>query len=335
MADVRVFLLFLLVLVLATAGAYYLLILPFGPTTARLVTIAPGTSVNGIAWTLQKNGIIRNRFAFDLVARVERRTLKAGVYRFDHPAAMLDVYQRLRSGDVYTIALTIPEGYNMFDVADAVAKAGLGSRDAFLTAEEQDTGLIRDMDAKAPSLEGYLFPDTYRLAPTMTPEQILGEMVEHFRQEARRLGLTENIPATVILASLIERETPVGSDRPLVASVFENRLSKNMPLDTDPSVIYAALLEKRYRGTIYASDLKAQSPYNTYARAGLPPGPICNPGIPSLEAAMHPAKTDFLYFVSDPANPGHSRFASTLEDHERNVAAYRKEQTSQTQGNGR
>lgn len=335
MADVRVFLLFLLVLVLGTAGAYYLLILPFGPETARLVTIAPGTSVNGIAWTLQQNGIIRNRFAFDLVARVERGTLKAGVYRFDHPAPMLDVYQRLRSGDVYTIALTIPEGYNMFDVADAVGKAGLGSRDAFLTAEEQDTGLIRDLDAKAPSLEGYLFPDTYRLAPTMTPEQILGEMVEHFRQEARRLGLTENIPATVILASLIERETPVGSDRPLVASVFENRLAKNMPLDTDPSVIYAALLENRYRGTIHASDLKAQSPYNTYTRAGLPPGPICNPGIPSLEAAMHPAKTDFLYFVSDPANRGHSRFASTLEEHEKNVAAYRKEQTSQPQGNGR
>ena len=131
MANVRVFVLFLLVLVLATAGAYYLLILPFGPTTARLVTIAPGTSVNGIAWTLQQNGIIRNRFAFDAVARVRRKTLKAGVYRFDHPAPLLDVYQRLRVGDVYTIALTIPEGYNMFDVADAVAKAGLGSAMSF------------------------------------------------------------------------------------------------------------------------------------------------------------------------------------------------------------
>ena len=223
----------------------------------------------------------------------------------------------------------------MFDVAAAMEKAGLGSREVFLTAEEHDTGLIRDLDTKAPSLEGYLFPDTYKLAPNMTPEQILGEMVAHFRQEAQRLGLTQNIPATVTLASLVERETPVGSDRPMVASVFENRLAQNMPLDTDPSVIYAALLEKRYRGTIYASDLKAQSPYNTYTHTGLPPGPICNPGIPSLEAAMHPAKTNFLYFVSDPANPGHSRFAATLLEHEKNVAAYRKAQPAQQPGDGR
>lgn len=331
----RAFLLFVLVLVLATAGAYFLLVLPFGPSTRTLVTIAPGTSVNGIGWVLEKNGIVRNRFAFDLVARVERRRLKAGVYRFDHPAPLLEVYRRLRIGDVYTVAVTIPEGYNMFDVATAMEKAGLGSRDAFLTVEEQDTGLIRDLDPKAPSLEGYLFPDTYKLAPNMMPVQILGEMVEHFRQEARRQGLTENIPATVILASLVERETPVSSDRPMVASVFKNRLARNMPLDTDPSVIYAALLEKRYRGAIYASDLKAQSPYNTYTHAGLPPGPICNPGIPSLEAAMHPAQTNYLYFVSDPANPGHSRFAATLEEHEKNVAAYRKAQPVKQPGDGR
>ena len=331
----RAFLVFVLVLVLATAGAYFLLILPFGPTTRTLVTIAPGTSVNGIGWTLEKNGIVRNRFAFDLVARVERRALQAGVYKFDHPAPLLEVYRRLRIGDVYTVTVTVPEGYNMFDVAAAMEKAGLGSQDAFLTAEKQDTGLIRDLDPNAPSLEGYLFPDTYKLAPNMTPVQILGEMVEHFRQEAHRLGLTENIPATVILASLVERETPVGSDRPLVASVFQNRLAQKMPLDTDPSVIYAALLEKRYRGAIYASDLRAQSPYNTYTHTGLPPGPICNPGIPSLEAAMHPAKTNYLYFVSDPANPGHSRFAATLEEHEKNVAAYRKAQPTGKPGDSR
>ncbi|MES2221203.1 MAG: endolytic transglycosylase MltG [Acidobacteriota bacterium] len=331
----RAFLVFVLVLILATAGAYFLLILPFGPSTAILVTIAPGTSLNGIAWTLQKNGIIRNRFAFDLLARLERSTLKAGVYRFDHPAPLVDVYHRIRIGDVYTIALTIPEGFNIFDIAAAMEKVSLGSRQAFLTAEEQDTGLIRDLDPKALSLEGYLFPDTYKLAPNMTPDQILGEMVAHFRQEAQRLGLTQNIPATVTLASLVERETPVGSDRPMVASVFKNRLAQSMPLDTDPSVIYAALLEKRYRGTIYASDLKAQSPYNTYTHTGLPPGPICNPGIPSLEAAMHPAQTNFLYFVSDPSNPGHSRFAATLEEHERNVAAYRKAQPAQQPGDGR
>lgn len=331
----RSFLLFILVLVLVGVGAYFLLIEPFGPSTAKLVTIESGSSVGGIARTLERNGIIRSRYGFDLIARVRRGTLKAGVYRFDHPAPMTEVYRRLHEGDVYTIALTIPEGYNIFDVASAVERSGLGSREVFLTAEKRDTGLIHDLDPKATSLEGYLFPDTYRLAPNMKPNQILGVMVEHFRQEAQKLGLRQNIAATVTMASLIERETPVESDRPLVASVFRNRLARNMPLDTDPSVIYAALLEKRYRGTIYASDLKAQSPYNTYLHTGLPPGPICNPGIPSLEAAMHPAQTDFLFFVSDPANPGHSRFASTLKEHEKNVAAYRKQQSSTQQGNGR
>ena len=328
----RFFLLFVLLLVLATATAYTLLVLPFGPSRPQLVTIPPGTSVNQIARLLEQNGIIRSRYALDVVARVEHGTLKAGVYRFDHPAPLLSVYGRLRSGDVYTIALTIPEGYNIFDVAGAVEKAGLGSGDAFLTAEQQDTALIRDMDPNAASLEGYLFPDTYRLAPGMAPQQILAEMVQHFRHEAKVLGLTENIPATVTMASLVERETPVSGDRPMVASVFANRLAQKMPLDTDPSVIYAALLEKRYHGTIYASDLKAESPYNTYLHTGLPPGPICNPGIPSLEAAMHPANSSYLYFVSDPANAGHSLFAATLEEHNKNVAAYRKGEKAQQAG---
>jgi UPF0755 protein len=332
---VRSFFVFVLILVLATAAAYTLLALPFGPSRAQLVTIAPGSSVDQIARTLKQNGIIRSRYAFDVVARVQRGTLKAGVYRFNHPAPMISVYGRLRGGDVYTIALTIPEGYNIFDIAGAVEKAGLGRKDVFLAAEEQDTALIQDLNPKAASLEGYLFPDTYRLVPNMSAEQILGEMVEHFRHEAQALELTENVPGTVTLASLIERETPVAGDRPMVASVFVNRLAQGMPLDTDPSVIYAALLEKRYRGTIYASDLKAESPYNTYLHTGLPPGPICNPGIPSLKAAMHPANSSFLYFVSDPANAGHSRFATTLEEHERNVAAYRKGEQSLQPGSGR
>ncbi len=333
--DVRSFLVFILILVLATVAAYTLLVLPFGPSRPQLVTIAPGSSVDQIAGTLKQNGIIRSRFAFDLVARVRRGTLKAGVYRFRHPAPMLSVYGRLRGGDVYTIALTIPEGYNIFDIAGAIEKAGLGSKEAFLAAEEQDTALIADLNPKAASLEGYLFPDTYRLAPNMSSKQILGEMIGHFRSEAQALGLTENVPATVTMASLIERETPVASDRSMVASVFVNRLAQRMPLDTDPSVIYAALLEKRYHGTIYASDLKAESPYNTYLHAGLPPGPICNPGIPSLEAAMHPASSSYLYFVSDPAKAGHSRFATTLEEHDKNVAAYRKGEKAQLPGNGR
>jgi UPF0755 protein len=129
----------------------------------------------------------------------------------------------------------------------------------------------------------------------------------------------------VTVASLVERETPVDTERPLVASVFENRLAKDMPLMTDPSVIYAALLDGRYRGTIYASDLQADSPYNTYRNPGLPPGPICNPGIASLKAAMNPARTDYLYFVAASADPsGKSRFSATLEEHAHDVQQYRK-----------
>lgn len=344
----RAFLVCLLLLLVCAAGAFYLLFVPFGPpapASAQLVTIASGSSVGKIARTLKGNGIVRSWMAFDAWSRWQRKTLKAGVYRFDHPAPAVEVFQRLASGDVYTIALTIPEGYNIFDIAAAAGKAGIAPQDAFLAAEQKDTELVRDLDPQAPTLEGYLFPDTYRVTPNTPPEQVLAEMVRHFRLEASRLGLTNaagtdrtaitstgvatqmqstNIHTVVTLASLVERETPVAEDRPMIAGVFVNRLAKHMPLDTDPSVIYAALLEKRYRGAIYASDLKAASPYNTYNHVGLPPGPICSPGIPSLEAAMHPAQTNFLYFVTDPEHPGHSRFAATMEEHLKNVEAYRQ-----------
>ncbi|HEX4021620.1 MAG TPA: endolytic transglycosylase MltG [Acidobacteriaceae bacterium] len=316
----------MLAVVLAGAGFYFLLRYPAGPGTTKIVTIAPGSSVGQIATELKADGVIRSRHAFALWARIEAGTLKAGTYRFDHPAPMTEVYERLQSGDVYTIALTIPEGYNIFDIAQAIERAGLGKNEDFLAAEQKNTDLIQDLDPNAQSLEGYLFPDTYQVAPNTPPREILATMVRRFREAATALGLNMNVHAVVTLASLVERETPVEADRPLVAGVFANRMARGMSLDTDPSVIYAALLEKRYRGTIYASDLKADSSYNTYMHAGLPPGPICSPGLPSLRAAMQPAKTDYLYFVSDPEHPGHSRFATTLEEHEKNVTAYRNEQ---------
>jgi UPF0755 protein len=153
---------------------------------------------------------------------------------------------------------------------------------------------------------------------------MLTAMVKRFRQSSASIGLAGDYHRVVTLASLVEKETPVAADRPLVASVLDNRLAKDMPLMTDPTVIYAALLEKQYRGTIYQSDLKRDSAYNTYRHPGLPPGPICSPGVASLQAAMHPAESDFLYFVADASASGHSRFAATLEEHERNVSAYRR-----------
>src|SRR6202042_280843 len=172
------------------------------------------------------------------------------------------------------------------------------------------------------SLEGYLFPDTYQFSRHATPLQMLTVMVRRFRQMSVQLGMNGDIARTVIMASLVEKEVSQGAERPLVAGVFVNRLAKNIPLATDPTVIYAALLEKRWRGTIYASDLQSPSPYNTYKRTGLPPGPICNPGVAALRAAMNPAKTNYLYFVSDAA--GHTRFSVDLKQHAQQVQAYRQ-----------
>jgi len=170
---------------------------------------------------------------------------------------------------------------------------------------------VRDLDPKAPSLEGYLFPDTYHFTRTQSMHDMAAAMVRRFRQNIKEMGINQNVHDLVTMASIVEKETGAPEERPEVASVFYNRLQKNMELKTDPSAIYAALLNNRYSGVIHQSDLHFDSPYNTYRNPGLPPGPISNPGKASLQAAMHPAQTDFLYFVADPQNQGHHRFART------------------------
>jgi UPF0755 protein len=232
------------------------------------------------------------------------------------------VYNRIARGDTYAIPLSVPEGFNLYDIAAAVERAGIDTQQNFLGQARSQTSMIRDLDPAAPSLEGYLYPETYRLPRKAKSAELLAMMVKRFRQEAQAIGLTSDFHRIVTLASLVEKEVAQPAERPLVASVFYNRLERNIPLATDPSVIYAALLESRYRGTIYQSDLQARSPYNTYKVAGLPPGPIASPGDASLKAALHPAQSDYLYFVSDAQ--GHSRFARTMEEHARNVQAYRQ-----------
>lgn len=321
----RFFLIFFLVALVTAGVAGYTLLIPAGPRTETFVDIAPGRSSMQIATQLKQQGIIRSRYVFLALHEVKRGTLKAGEYRFDHPLPMVEVWNRIRRGDVYTVALTIPEGSNLFDIATRVEAAGLGSKAAFIAAAKQDASLIGDLDPTAPSLEGYLFPDTYRFARHTAPQEMMAAMVKRFRQATQPIGLSADYHRTVTLASLVEKETPLDAERPLVASVFVNRMAQKMPLMTDPSVIYAALLNGRYRGTIYQSDLQADSSYNTYRHAGLPPGPICNPGLKSLEAAMRPAQTDYLYFVAASADPsGQSRFSATLEQHAKDVEAYRR-----------
>jgi UPF0755 protein len=320
----------LLIVLIAVAAAGYVIYAPFGPTAETFVDIVPGTGTQAIATQLEKSGIVRSRYGFDLLHIVSKGKLKAGEYRFDHAVPMTEVYARIVRGDVYTVALTIPEGYNIFDIAQAVAAARLGSRDGFLAAERQHTELLSwiPQEGRPPqSLEGYLFPDTYYFPRHATPLQMLSAMVRRFRHVSTQLGLTGDIPRIIIMASLVEKEVNQDAERPLVAGVFTNRLAQGIPLATDPTVIYAALLENRWRGLIYASDLQSTSPYNTYKHTGLPPGPICNPGMAALRAAMNPAKTDYLYFVSDAA--GHSRFSTDLKQHAQQVQAYREAQKAQ------
>jgi len=323
-----------LLAVLGAAGTAWLIFLPAGPENETFVEIAPGSSSNQIAAQLEKAGVVRSRYAFDLVRLWKRGRLKAGEYRFDHAAPATAVYARIARGDVYTLPVTIPEGSTRFDIAARVSQAGYLNitKEQFLAATVSETPLIADLDPQATSLEGYLFPDTYRFPRRVTPAQIISTMVRQFRTVAAQVDLTpapaRTIHDEVTLASLVERETAVNSERPLVASVLANRLEKRMPLMTDPAVIYGLEVEGKWRGSIYQSDLadpKHDTPYNTYRHAGLPPGPIANPGLPSLRAALNPAATNYLYFVAAGADPrGKSRFAATLDEHNKNVASYRQ-----------
>jgi len=320
--------LFTLVLVLVLAFAIWFAwaaLLPLQPAQTTFVLLRPGWTTRHIARDLQEQGVIRSSAAFLMVQYVKGlHTLKAGEYKFDQPANALDVWSRLVKGDVYARTVVVPEGFNMYDIASAVEQAGLGPASDFLTAARSDIFLVRNLDPDAKSLEGYLFPDTYQFTRIDTAHDIAAAMVHRFRQEAQKIGLLGNadMHRIVTMTSIVEKETADTKERPLVAGVYYNRMQRNMALAADPSVIYAALLAGRYRGTIYASDLQFDSPYNTYKFPGLPPGPIANPGVASLQAAMHPAHTEFLYFVSD--NNGHHRFARDLQQHARNVAAYRR-----------
>ena len=300
-------------------------LLPVNPGETKFVLLRPGWSSRHIAQALQRDGIIRSASAFLIVHyAMGQGSLKAGEYKFDVPANALEVRDRVLRGDVFARTVVVPEGYNLYDIAAAVEQAGLGTAADFVAAANSDLSLLRDIDSNAKSLEGYLFPDTYQFTRIDTAHEIAAAMVHQFRQTAQKIGLLgrPDIHRIVTMASIVEKETAVPVERPLVASVYYNRLDRNMALGADPTVIYAALLSGRYRGTIYQSDLQFDSPYNTYKFPGLPPGPIANPGAASLEAAMHPGQSNFLYFVSD--NNGHHRFSRSIEEHTKNVAAYRK-----------
>jgi len=296
---------------------------PATPARPTFVLLHPGYSTRRIASELKSAGVIRSAAAFAIWHRLRhQRSLKAGEYLFEKTANALEIHERLVRGDVYVHTVVIPEGFNMFEIAQAIQDAGLGSGQDFLRVATLNTNLIADLAPDAGNLEGFLFPSTYEFTRTQTMEEMAAVMVKQFRQVAREIGLNTDIEKTVTLASIIEKETAVPDERPLVASVYYNRMADKLPLQADPSVIYAELLQGSYAGALHHADLRVKSAYNTYAHSGLPPGPIGNPGRTSLEAALHPATTDYFYFVSD--GNSHHRFAHSLEEHNRNVAAYRR-----------
>jgi len=293
------------------------------PGGQKFVLLKPGSPTRRIAADLKAAGVIRSEKAF-LVWHFlnHKRSLKAGEYLFETPATVIEVHNRIARGDIYTHTVVIPEGYTIFDIAQAIEQAGLGPKDDFLKVARGETELIRDLAPEATSLEGYLFPDTYEFTRTQSMHDMVSAMVKHFRQVSTEIGLSSDVPRIVTMSSIVEKETAVPEERSLVASVYYNRLTKRMALDADPSVIYAELLSNTYQGALHHDDLSVKSPYNTYRYPGMPPGPIANPGRSSLEAAMHPAVSEYLYFVSD--GNGHHRFARSLEEHNRNVNAFRR-----------
>jgi UPF0755 protein len=300
------------------------------PENQKFVLIDKGTPSYQISQILQHEGIVRHWYWFLAYLKVMRRSahLQAGEYLFEQPASVAHVAEKLIRGQVYYHEVTIPEGFSMFDIADLVQQKGLLASDDFLQAACQ-VNRLSDLVSLKGNLEGYLFPDTYHLTRGTRAEEFVGMMTSKFRDVyGKKIELPlkrtpYNLNEIITMASLIEKETAIDDERPLVAAVLYNRLKRRMPLQCDPTVIYAAKLKGNFRGKIFVSDLGMDSPYNTYVRLGLPPAPIANPGIRSIEAALMPANVDYLYFVSN--NNGGHIFSKTLEEHQKAVSSYRKE----------
>jgi len=293
----------------------------------QFVQIPPGSSTRDIGRRLIDAGVIRDELRFRVAAwwSGSARKLQAGEYRFERAMSSLDVIDMIARGEVHARRLTFPEGLTIREMAKIWESQGFGPAARFIEAARQPE-LIADLDPKAVDLEGYLFPDTYPLPRGTAAPKLISMMVERFRAactkellaQASAQGLTTR--QFVTLASLVEKETGAGAERPLVAAVYRNRLKIGMGMQADPTVIYALERAGRYDGNLRRDDLAFDSPYNTYKYSGLPPGPIASPGGAALEAAAAPADVPYLYFVS--RNDGSHEFASNLAQHNRNVQKY-------------
>ena len=293
-----------------------------------VINVEPGATSLEIADELEQAGVIQSRWSFLGVRALRPRTvLMAGEYRFSRPLTVWQVFDKLALGLRAYKRLTIPEGLTRLEIAGLLAERGLATKDEFLAAVDS-ADWIGDFAPQAENLEGFLFPDTYYFTQGITAAEFAQMMVDQFRRVFLEV-VPENPPGwspheIVTLASLIEKETGRRSERKVVSSVFHNRLRKNILLQCDPTIIYGLRVENRFRGAIYRSDLRDPHPYNTYVHPGLPPGPIANPGRASLEAAVQPEETDYLFFVAHPDRNGTHVFSKTGRAHERAVASYRR-----------
>ena len=331
----RLFLLIVFTVLVLGAGGWWIysqVVAPYRGYTAPevFVDVAPGSSTSAIGTRLVEAGVVRDRRTFQVALWISgrSRSLRAGEYRFEAPMHALDVIDKIARGDVYRRRLTFREGLTIPEMAQVFEERGFGAAADFLKAAE-NAALIQELDPEARDLEGYLFPETYALPRGTTAAAVVGQMVDAFktaltpelRANAATAGLS--IRQLVTLASLVEKETGTPSERPLVAAVYSNRRKIGMGMQADPTVIYALQKAGKYTGNLRRDDLQFDSPYNTYRYPGLPPGPIAAPGKASLEAAAKPAEVDYLYFVSK--NDGSHAFASTLDEHNRNVFTWQVE----------
>ncbi len=296
----------------------------------QIVKIKKGTSFKEIAQLLEEKGLIKSKEAFFVLAWYKDviHQIKAGEYKLTPAMSSEEILETLVKGQVIQHLITIPEGFNIFQIADLFQKANLLKKDAFLkTVTDKD--LLKQLNIKNEfSAEGYLFPDSYFFSKDVDSKQVVKHLVTHFwriwqennfDKRTKELGIS--VHDVVTLASIVELEAAVEDEKPIIASVFWNRLKKGMPLQADPTVKYGILVEKRIKKRrLTWRDLRKPTPYNTYTSYGLPKGPICNPGLTSLKAVLYPKKTDYLYFVSK-GNRRHY-FSRTLKEHNRAVRKY-------------
>jgi len=308
---------------------WLLFVPPSQTASTKIIFIKKGTPLKKVSEILEQEGIIKNRKFFVLLTTIlgKKTKVKAGEYEFHTQMLPLEVFDALVKGQVKRHLVTIPEGYTLSQIAQLLEDSNLVGRKEFLQKASSPAFInaLGLSQLAGPTLEGYLFPDTYHLVKETDPEEAIQVMVHRFKKVfgselagmASELGISER--EAVVLASIIEKETSLSQEKPLISAVFHNRLRKKIPLQSDPTVIYGI---KNFDGNLTKEHLLRPTPYNTYRIAGLPPTPICNPGKDSLLAAAHPAPVPYLYFVSK--NDGSHYFSCDIEEHNQAVLKYQK-----------